>query len=92
MSKKVTIKIVEQGQNKQKRCLMKAFPDSKVSQLKKDYLNIRDKENESEYVFVMDGKGLLDDKTFLENGISKPGMTYLLDIALKKDVKSFNEM
>lgn len=71
---------------------MKAYPDSKISQLKKDYLIIRDKENESEYVFVMDGKGLLDDKTLAENGLAKPGMTYLIDIAFKKDVKQFVEM
>lgn len=84
--KKVNIKIIETIDEKQKKCLMKVFPDSRVSELKTAYCNLRDKENIQEYVFALDGKALADEKTLADNGINKPGQTYQVEIMFKKNV------
>jgi len=92
MYKKVSLKITETSPTgKQKRCLMKMFPDTKVETIRKQYMTLRDIFAAADVVFTLDGKGLHDNCSLAENSLTKLGYTYTLELKLRKDVKEFVE-
>ena len=87
---------------KNRRCLIKIYPDTKVQIIKTHYCILRGRDNVNDYVFLLDGKGLQDENTLSEvkkkkkklkkkNLLGKVGMTYNLELKPKKDVKTMTE-
>ena len=51
---------------KNRRCLIKIYPDTKVQTIKTHYCILRGRDNVNDYVFLLDGKGLQDENTLSE--------------------------